>query len=167
MSYNVPIRIFVRVPRQMLCVLSGPAVQENDICLITHEEIKSLHHVVRGSDGRWYDAFALQHWLRFPRPKFVVPGCPIDHVFLTPCLLHYFERAWHFMLVCCARVAQEAQVTHASIAERPKRALFLQIIDYHRAAKQSGPGFCGKRGIKRSAASAFAPVRAKKKPRSR
>lgn len=51
-------------------------------CYITLVPCTELWYPVRATDGKVYDAFALQHWLRCQRqgPFHVIPGCDIRGV---------------------------------------------------------------------------------------
>ena len=75
---------FIRLGPCFTRILAGPLRQADDRCLLTMEDCNTLQHAVHASDGRTYDAFALQHWFNVQDKRYVVTGCPIESVLLTP-----------------------------------------------------------------------------------
>ena len=80
---RISVAAFLRLSQVSLRLLCAP-VTRNDACLITLCNAKQIPTPVVASDGRLYDARALQHWLRSTAnthfQPHVVPGCPIEHV---------------------------------------------------------------------------------------
>ena len=79
---------FVALSTVKMRMFSGPSVIADETCLITMEDLRRVPHVAHASDGRAYDAFALQKWLSSTRSN-----CAIDTVTLYSFPVAFLSRA--------------------------------------------------------------------------
>jgi hypothetical protein len=92
---------FLKMSHLSLRVLCAP-IKHNDLCLITLRDSNQLTTPVIASDGRVYDAKALQEWLSMSGSSHVVPGCPIQDVqihtwpnYIGEYILDFTRTVWH------------------------------------------------------------------------
>jgi hypothetical protein len=53
----------------------------DDVCMLTYNDLKNIQHAVKASDKKIYDAFALQTWLSKQYEMFfVIPGLSITEI---------------------------------------------------------------------------------------
>ena len=77
----------------------------DDECMITLTKVRSLKYPALANDGRIYDAFALQSWLRYQHGAFfVIPGTKITHV-KPLSTLDYLKSVWK--KIACAYVRRD------------------------------------------------------------
>lgn len=127
---RVSIDTFVGMSSWMLRLLSGP-ICSDQVCLVTMEHVQDLWFAARASDGRIYDAIALQCWLSSSKHTHVIPGSNIDHVTMTCPLLLLCQSA----LRKCRSGLQKLGRAMASRHAAPRRTnMFLRVVSYHKQA---------------------------------
>lgn len=172
---------FLRLSHMSLRLLCAP-VSHRDACLITLCEAESLLTPVIASDGRMYDAKALQTWLQrtpgVPACTHVVPGCPIDHVDITiwpcaiaNCMCDGIRRLWHrarasghrirLVATCIQKrgAGGQARVRNTN----PSTQMWKRVLNYHRRRKGPVASFRGKRRFTHHPASPFVLVHARER----
>ena len=167
---RIPLVRFLGLSRVALRLLCAP-VARGDACLITLREPHQILTPVIASDGRTYDACALQTWLRetahFGYPH-VIPGCPIDSVDATL----WPEAACQWVvagartvvrggILTVGRVQRAAGLVHRAIEKRRRVSkvekaapMWQQVLRFHR----DRPKFRGAIRFRHAATSAFEPV---------
>lgn len=169
---------FLRLSRMSLRLLCAP-VSCNDACLITLCEAKHILTPVIASDGRIYDAMALQNWLqmhsKLATHPHVVPGCPINHVdvalwphAVAACLCNCVRLLWHrgsasghrMIRVATTYIRKRVADGRVRVLDtQPRGQVWKRVISYHRRCKNTSSTFRGgKRRFTHHPASPFAVV---------
>ena len=162
-------QVFTSLPSWMLPWLSSPIVWD-DACLLSCAEADDITHAVRASDGRVYDVEALHNFFAScGSTARVLPHEMIDYVVTIPWIHFMAEKLWKrvFCRACQislqskelhqGRYAPCAQTASQSSSPRisPTKSMFLRVVETNTRRIQVDSEFFGKRGIKRSACSAF------------
>ena len=84
---RISVEEFLKLPKWKLFMFSSSDAfpdevnGNNDVCMLTHNEISDIQHAVKASDTKIYDAFALQTWLSKQYDMFyVIPGLNITEI---------------------------------------------------------------------------------------
>ena len=85
---HISVGEFLKLPKWKLFMFSSGAAfpdevngNDDDVCMLTHNDIADIQHAVRASDNKIYDAFALQTWLSKQCDMFyVIPGLNITAI---------------------------------------------------------------------------------------
>ena len=130
---RIPVEDYVRMKQWKLYMcapfyslmgafFSNPSLQKSDtdICLLTLQTLKEIHHTVVASDDNVYDAIALHTWLRTQRGCFyVIPGNYITYVECSSVFLY-----WAHML---CRYAKRAKLQSVCVMHIVQRILLLLL----------------------------------------
>lgn len=85
---HISVEEFLKLPKWKLFMFSSSAAfphkvngNNDDVCMLTHNDISEIQHAVLASDNNIYDAFALQTWLKKQDDMFyVIPGMKITQI---------------------------------------------------------------------------------------
>ena len=146
---------FLKMSHLSLRVLCAP-IQNKDSCLITLRESNQITTPVIGSDGRIYDAKALQEWISVSGNSCVVPGCPIKDVqirlwpnYIGERILYFTRTMWHASPRLTfnpskMRVPLPLLTMYRKMCGKKNVPLWKRVYKYHDAQQKIKKKFCGK-----------------------
>ena len=163
---------FSSLPVWLLPWLSSPIVWD-DACLLTCAEASDISHAVRASDGRVYDIEALHEFFASCGPAArVLPHEIIDFVVTIPWVFFMTGKLWKRVFWRACQINMQSKKLNedahspcktselplqssAHVAVPLQKSVFMRVIENNIHRVKADSAFLGKRGIKRSASSAF------------
>lgn len=96
---RISVEKFIKLPKWKLFMFSSSdafadeVIGNDDVCMLTHNDLKDIQHAVRASDKKIYDAFALQTWLSKQYDMFfVLPGLSITEIEYCSVINYRFKK---------------------------------------------------------------------------
>ena len=162
---RLPVRRFMSLPPALLRTIAGPTCTASEsTCLITMQESNDLWHAAHASDGRIYDAIALRHWLNSQTNRYVIAGCPIDFVHVSPMPWILCKKSLHAAMRLTRCMLMHGRVWQANVIgalrrrmRRRRTSSFLRIVGYH-AQVHRATRFRGRRAFSHDPSSPFVDV---------